>query len=53
MGERRPLQETSFMSRSQISIGRFSEREIHRDYGVDDEGNERLKSKNKCEVNCL
>lgn len=38
--ERLPLQETSFMSRSQISIGRFSERELHREYSIDDkEGN--------------
>lgn len=42
MGERRPLQETSFMSRSQISIGRFSERELHRDYMVNDSGTKGL-----------
>lgn len=35
MAERRPLQETSFMSRSQSSIGRFSERDLHREYSVD------------------
>lgn len=36
MAERRPLQETSFMTRSQISLGRFSERELHREYSIDE-----------------
>lgn len=38
MAERRLLQETSFVSRSQISLrSRYSERDLHREYSVEEE----------------
>lgn len=39
MTERRLLQETSFVSRSQASLrSRYSERDLHREYSVEDKG---------------